>query len=289
MNTPTDVPSLPEQIFSTLAEVLAGLLDSTRELIDRNGTDFLMGLLTLGVGWVVASMLRGLTSKMFRALGLDVIADRTRLRAFLVKNDIHRPPSLYLGWGIYVLVLYGTTVAAFDRMGLGTLADFLRHLASYLPRAAVVFLLLGLGIGLGRVAAALTARVSRLAGLPVPQVIGSAARGAVFLLSLFLSLNYLQWASQSVLLGGFALVIGLGLGMAILFTIAARGLTESLLNHPFLKTTYLPGDHIHCSVCRGKVVKVDAAATHVHTDEGLTIIPNRRLADLTVTVNRAPR
>jgi small-conductance mechanosensitive channel len=89
-----------------------------------------------------------------------------------------------------------------------------------------------------------------------------------------------------VLISGFALVIGLALALAILFTIAARGLTESLLNHPFIKASYFPGDRITCSACDGEVVKIDAAATHIRSESGLMIVPNRILAEQTVTVQR---
>ena len=172
-------------------------------------------------------------------------------------------------------------------MGLQTAADFLRQVASILPRAGVVIVLLALGVGLGKIAQSLSTKAARISGLPLPEFLGGFCRIAVILFASFLALNYLEWASQSVLLGGFALVIGLALGLAIFFTVAARGLTESLLNHPFIKSTYVPGDYLRCEACEGKVLKIDAAATHLRTEEATTIIPNRILAAQTVTVVRS--
>ena len=287
MNTPEPpTQSLPAKIFDTFAEILSGLLDNTQALIAENATDFLLGVLTLLVGWFIASVFRGLASKLARAIGIDIIADRSGLRRFMRKNDIQDPPSKHLGWLFYIVILYVSTLAAFDRMGLETAAEFLRHVASILPRAGVVLILLALGVGLGKLARGLATKAARMSGLPMPEFLGGFCRGAVILFASFLALNYLEWASQSVLIAGFALVIGLALGLAIFFTVAARGLTESLLNHPFIKATYAPGDFIRCEVCEGKVLKIDAAATHIRTEEATTVVPNRVLAAQIVTVVR---
>ncbi|MCC5843949.1 MAG: mechanosensitive ion channel [Verrucomicrobia bacterium] len=287
MNTPeSPSQSLPAKIFETFKDILGELLDNTQTLIAENATDFLLGVLTLLVGWFVASLFRGLVSKLARAVGIDIIADRSGLRRFMRKNDIQDPPSKHVGWVFYVVILYASTLAAFDRMGLETAAEFLRHVASVLPRAGVVLVLLALGVGLGKLAQALATKAARMGGLPVPEFLGGFCRGAVILFASFLALNYLEWASQSVLLAGFALVIGLALGLAIFFTVAARGLTESLLNHPFIKSTYAPGDFVRCEVCEGKVLKIEAAATHIQTEEATTVIPNRVLAAQIVTVVR---
>lgn len=284
--TSPDNLSLPARIFQTFREILGGVLDTTQTLVAENATDFLLGILTLLLGWIVASLFRGTAAKLARAVGVDIIADRTGLLTFMRKNDIRRPPSKILGWIIYAAILYAATLTAFERMGLETAAQFLRHIAGILPKAAVVLLLLALGVGLGKLAQSFATKAARIGGLPLPELLGSFCRLAVGLFSLFLALNYLEWASQSVLLGGFALVMGLALGIALLFAIAARGLTESLLNHPFLKSTYTKGDYIRCDAGEGRIVKIDAAATHIRRDESLTIIPNRILAAQTTEVIR---
>jgi small-conductance mechanosensitive channel len=286
MTTPEN-PSLPSHLFDTFKEILESLLNSTQSLIAENAMDVLLGILTLFVGWMFAAVFRGVFSKCARAIGVDVIADRSGLRRFMRKNDIHQPPSRYLGWLIYALLLYATTLVAFERMGLHTVADFLRQTASYIPKTGVVLILVALGVGIGKLAQILTTRAAKVSGLPMPGVLGGLCRGAVVLFALFLALNYLEWASPQVLFSGLALVTGVALGLSILFTIAARGLTESLLIHPFLKATYSKGDFIQCSSVEGTVVKIDAAATHIRTEKTLTIIPNRLLAAETVQITRA--
>ncbi len=287
ISTPdSETLSLPATLFETFKEILGGVLDATQRLIAENATDFLLGMLTLLIGWTLASVLRGTASKLARALGIDVIADRSGLRAFMRKNEIHQAPSRYLGWLVFALILYASTLAACERMGLHTVVDFLRQVASIIPRAVVVILMLALGVGLGKIAQKLASKAARIGGLPLPDLLGGFCRIAVVVFASFLALNYLEWASQSVLMGGFALVIGLAIGLALFLTVAAGALTENLLNHPFIKSTYAKGDFIRCEACEGKVVKIEAAATHIRNEEAVVIVPNRLLASQIVQVIR---
>lgn len=274
----TPQQSLPAILLETLSNILGDLLDTTADLISRNAANVFTGVLVFVVGWIVATVLRGLSAKLARATGIDVISDRTGLRAYLHRNDIPVPLSRILGWLVYTLVLYATLIAAFDRAGLEMASDFLRHVAAWIPKLFVVFVLLTLGVALGRVARGLTIRAAKIGGLPVPEILGGLCRAAVLFLAVFLSLHHLEWASREVLTSGFLIVIGMAFLLAILLSVAARGLTESLLTHPFLKSTYKPGDRIRFDDVEGVVRKIDAAATHLECEGGVRIVPNRDLA-----------
>lgn len=283
MSNPT---SLPSRIFNLLKQVLGDLLDSTQNLIAENAMDILFGFLTLLLGWMIASVGRGLFSKLSRAAGVDIIADRTGLRNFMIRSDIHKPVSKLLGYLVYAMILYATTLVAFDAMGLNAASDFLRKLASYIPRACVVFVLLVLGVGLGKLVKSLCTRAARISGLPMPDFIGSFCRFAVILFAIFLALNYLEVASIKVLFYGSILVIAVTLLLSILFTIAARKLTESLLSHPFLKSTYSRGDHISFEGCAGEVLKIDATTTHILEDDCIRVVPNHIITSQTVRLKK---
>lgn len=274
----TPQQSLPAILLETLSNILGDLLDTTADLISRNAANVFTGVLVFVVGWIVATVLRGLSAKLARATGIDVISDRTGLRAYLHRNDIPVPLSRILGWLVYTLVLYATLIAAFDRAGLEMASDFLRHVAAWIPKLFVVFVLLTLGVALGRVARGLTIRAAKIGGLPVPEILGGLCRAAVLFLAVFLSLHHLEWASREVLTSGFLIVIGMAFLLAILLSVAARGLTESLLTHPFLKSTYKPGDRIRFDDVEGVVRKIDAAATHLECEGGVRIVPNCDLA-----------
>ncbi len=273
-----------ETFSGVLTEALTRLLDKTAYLIGTYGEAFLLGLLIIVVGWITAVLLRALATRLLRAAGLDVVADRIGMRAYLERHDIGGRPSTAIGWILYAAVLYSALVLAFDQMGLYAAAGFLRTAAALVPHVLVVFILLLLGLILGKLARNVSAGGARLLGLPAPDLFGAGARTGVFLLALVVALDYLGWASTTVLLGGLGVLLLGGLGSGLLFALSARRLTESLLARGFLTATYRPGDRIRIGETEGTVLKIDATVTRIKAETGEVVLPNRRLHDSRVEV-----
>lgn len=284
--TPAEEPVQPtgETFSGVLTEALTRVLDKTAHLIGAYGEAFLLGLLILAVGWITAVLLRALAARLLRAAGLDVVADRIGLRAYLERHDIGGRPSTGVGWILYVAILYSALVLAFDRMGLDAATGFLRTVAALVPHVLVVFILLLLGLILGKLARNVSIAGARLLGLPAPDIFGAGARAGVFLLALVVALDYLGWASTTVLLGGLGVLLLGGLGSGLLFALSARHLTESLLARGFLSATYRPGDRIRTGGIEGTILKIDSTVTRLQTDSGEVVLPNRRLHESRVEI-----
>lgn len=285
MNPPDEtLPPARESVSGVFTEILTRLLDKTAHVIAEYGEAVLMGLLILVVGWITAALVRAFAARLLRAAGLDVVVDRLGLKAYLERHDIHGRVSSGIGWVLYAAILFSALVLAFDRMGLAAAAGFLRTLAGLVPAILVVFILLLLGLVLGKLARTVSIGGARLLGLPAPEIFGSGARVAVFLLALVVALDYLGWASTHVLLGGLAVLLLGGLGSGLIFALCARKLTESLLSRSFLTGTYRPGDRIRVGSTEGVILKIDPTVTRLQTETGEMIFPNRQLHDSRVEV-----
>lgn len=284
--TPTEEthPSAEGTFSGVFTEALTRLLDKTAHLISTYGEAFLLGLLILVAGWITAALSRALVSRLLRAGGLDVVCERMGLRAYLERHDINGRPSAGIAWVLYAAILFSALVIAFDRMGLAAAAGFLRTVAGLIPAILVVFILLLLGLILGKLARTVSIGGARLLGLPAPEIFGSGARVAVFLLALVVSLDYLGWASTHVLLGGLAVLLLGGLGSGLLFALSARQLTESLLARGFLTGTYRPGDRIRIGDTEGVIIKTDSTVSRIQTQAGEVVLPNRRFHDSRVEI-----
>ncbi|MCC5807353.1 MAG: mechanosensitive ion channel [Opitutales bacterium] len=283
-NTEEPVQPAGETFSSVLTEALTRLLDKTAYLIGAYGEAFLLGLLIIVVGWITAALLRALATRLLRAGGLDVVADRIGLLGYLERRDIGGRPSVAIGWILYAAVLYSALILAFDRMGLDAAAGFLRTVAALVPHVLVVFILLLLGLILGKLARNFATGGARLLGLPAPDLFGTGARAGVFLLALVVALDYVGWASTTILLGGLGVLLLGGLGSGLLFALSARRLTESLLARGFLTATYRPGDRIRTGDTEGTILKIDATVTRIKTESGEVVLPNRRLHESRVEV-----
>lgn len=271
-------------IFDVIKEMLIRVLDGTANLINTHAENFLMGMLTLAVGWLVAVLTRHFAARLLRAGGLDVVLDRIGLVGYLQRHEITGRPSYYLAWLLYISIIYSALVFSFDRMGLTAVVTFLTTVAGFIPRLLVVAVLLILGLVLGKLARQISIGSARLLGLPAPDYFGAGARLAVILLTFVVALDYLGWASTSILLGGMATILLAGLVGGLLFALCARHLTESLLAKGFLHSTYKVGDRIRVNDIEGEILKIDSTLTRLKTSSGVLVLPNRQLHECTVTI-----
>ncbi|MCC5790177.1 MAG: hypothetical protein JJT75_11115 [Opitutales bacterium] len=277
-----------EAVLNNLLEVLGTLLTMTQGLIEDYGGAFLVGLFTLVLAWILATLLRGFTAKVLRAVGLDLVADRLGVRSYLRKRDVLIAPSQAFGWVLYLAILYMALIVFFDVLGLEVASTLLRTIASYLPKIFVAILLIVLGIVLGRWLDALVSRLARVSGLPGHRLLGSGARIAVFLLAFMFAVNSLGWISPSILIGGLAIVLGATLGLVVLFAFCARGLAESILARSFVTSLANPGDHIKIGSIEGVLQTVETASVRIDCGDRIIVLPSRHLANGTVEIRKSP-
>src|SRR5690606_2382154 len=85
-------------IGETIGEMIGLILTWTRETVWHYAPGFLSGLLVLLLGWLMAAIGRNVVTKLLRALGLDVVAERTGVRRYLQEHEIKIAPSAMAGW-----------------------------------------------------------------------------------------------------------------------------------------------------------------------------------------------
>ncbi len=279
-----ETPGAGGQVLDNLLEALGGLLDGTQRLIEAHGANFLIALITLLVAWLLATAVRGFASKLFRAAGLDLIAERTGFQGYLNRHDITTRPSRAAGWVLYVAILYTALLAAFDLLGFTTGSELLRVVASYLPHLLAALVLIALGAVLGKWADFFVSRSARLAGLPAHQLFGLAARLAVLLLAVVLATETLGWFSPTLLLGALGVILAAAVGTFLIFALCARDLAESLFSRGFLTSLYKPGDRLRIEGVEGTVIRIDLHCLRLDCGDRESVIPNRQLTRQTVEI-----
>lgn len=269
--------NLWSSIGETLNEMLVRILNWTQELVATRAPGLLSALLVLALGWMLASLLRNGASKVLRAAGFDVVAERSGARAYLRRHDILTPPSVMAGWVLYLGILYTALVMACDRLQFVAGAQLLTHVAAFVPKLIVVLLLLGLGVWLARWIGALVERGARLAGVPFFALVGALARAGGIVVAMVVALDYLGLASHRMLLAVFGAVLLTVFVAAGLFAICARELVGNMLARNFVSGEFKPGDRIQIGDLEGAVESVGATVLRVRTSNGRHLVPHGRL------------
>jgi hypothetical protein len=120
--------------------------------------------LILGVGWMVARLIRDIVTNLFLAIGVDRLGERVGISAEKGTGGLSKLAGLML----YVLILIPVVVSALNALALsavtGPASSMLERILAAIPGIFAASLLLGLAFLVGRLVANLTGSVLKGAG-----------------------------------------------------------------------------------------------------------------------------
>lgn len=191
--------------------------------------NFLTALLILIMGVVLGAVIKGVFLRLFKAIGLDRVSERSGVIELLRKGGIKDPISVLLakvaGW---------VTIAIFAIISVGELEipaveRLFESFLLYLPNVFVAALILLFGYLLGNFfgRAALIAAVN--AGIRFSGLIGRFVKFAVFILAATMALEQLGIGRETIIIA-FAIVFGgIVLALSIAFGLGGRDIAKEYL------------------------------------------------------------
>ncbi len=191
--------------------------------------DILTSLVLLIVGIVLGVVLRMVFLRIFRAVKLDIAAERAGLFEMLARGGVRGSFSAFvariIGW--FVILVF--SVVAVQTLKIPTVENLLDRFFLYLPNifiAAIIFLFGYLfGNFFGR--AALIASVN--AGLKQSGMVGKLVKVTVFILSATMAMEQLGIGRETVLIA-FAIIFGgIIFALAIAFGFGGRDIAADYL------------------------------------------------------------
>jgi hypothetical protein len=178
--------------------------------------NLLAGILILIIGLLVASVLGSLARKAVRYAQLDRLAGDSETTARLKESGVEFSPSGMVGWIVKWFFIIVTFIAVAEIFGLAQVTEFLNSVMLYIPNVIAAVLILIIGIVVGDVLQKIV-RASAGASRVVSgngDVLGSVARWAVVIFSLFAALSQLGIAENliQILVAGIVLALAISIG-----------------------------------------------------------------------------
>ena len=203
------------------AENVRNLLDGVSGYLPT----LVAGLAILAVGIVAGWIVQRAVIRVLVWLRLDRLGGRFGWRAALGRGDTRAALYRVAGSIAMVLVILIFLDNAVAVMGLTVLSRLLDQMIGYLPRVAVAFVIVAVGLALARAAGERVERALEDEEFPRARLAGKICRAAVVIVVAALTLWELDFARQIVLAGfvlafgsvavAFALGVGLGSVRAI--------------------------------------------------------------------------
>lgn len=229
-------------------------------------------VLLLIVGWVLARILRALTTRS--VLLLDTLLARLGAPAGVERLRMGHASSVFGAIVFWVVVLLFVT-AATQVLGLQTFTDWLARLIDYVPTLAAGTLIVVAGYILSRFVSELVqATATRLAAAQrnllarIAQVTIFAGAILVGADQIGIKITFLAIfaaAAATAIVGGLALAVGLG----------ARGHVANLIGAHHLRQAFAVGQVIRVAGHEGRILEVTATGVVIETGEGRVVLPGR--------------
>jgi small-conductance mechanosensitive channel len=252
-------------------------LGEVRRFIIESGPKIMFALAIIFLGWVFAVLIKKIISKLLRALGCDVLAEKTGLKGFLVKSGMEQNLSLMVGLIIYWIIIFTALMLAFDAVEMKQTALLIQQIFYYMPTIVMVVVVLALGKFLGSVVGRFADTAARLAQLRIHVLIGRIAQYIVIALTLMLILKH--FGVKEKMLTQYAIIVFIGVPAAICFMLllGGRDIVSNILAGRVLVKQYDIGDTIEFDSVSGEIQSIDLVTTRVKNKNAEMIVPNSLL------------
>src|SRR5215467_1535753 len=215
---------MKEVILRGLAQAYENLVDMVAEFLPR----LLVMLVIVGVGLLIAYLLKVLLRALLRITRLDRLSEEAGASRFLRMAALPSMTEL-LSRSLFWVTWSGFILIGISVLGVAGLQDQISRLFLLLPSIFVAILILFLGL----VTANFLSRAALLgavnAGYPSPKLVSWSIRFAIWALAISMALEQVGMARQTVI-AAFSIVFGaFMLGLAIAFGLGGRELAREFL------------------------------------------------------------
>jgi hypothetical protein len=253
------------------------------ELLTQFGPKILFAFVVVILGWVFAVIVKKIISKLLKALGFDVLSDKLGLMKFLQRGDISRNPSSIIGLVFFWLIILNSFIMASDIISIGVATQLVQQVIIYLPKIAVVIIIISLGIIIGKFVGTLAYKATLLAKIPFSILVGKLSCYIIIGLAFLLALDYLEVSSMISLQFSIIIISIIPLFIYLTLLIGGKDVVSNIVASRFIKKEYNLGDTIKSGDISGEIVDMDIFAVKIKINNEEVVIPNSKLINLIVT------
>lgn len=210
------------------------LFEPVRALLVQIGTflpRFVLALVIVLVGWVVAKIIRLVIRKALRAANLHVVAQRAGVDGFLERGGMRTDTIGILAGLVYWLVILISLLVAFNSLDLAYASDLLGRIVLFVPRVIVAVLILAFGTYFAGFVGQSLAAYGRSAELRHAELLGRLTRSVILVFVALIALDEMQIGGDIIRLTFLILLSGVVLALALAFGLGGQQWAAQWLEH----------------------------------------------------------
>ena len=213
---------LQSQTWDLLVERVRGLLSMGGQVV----VDWLLALMVVVIGWVIARVLETITLYLLRALRFN-----QGVRGLLgaTGGEPAHEPAAFASWSVRWTVVVVTVLLALDVLGLNVTSGVGDRLVEAVPRVVTATIMLTGGLVLAWILGGVTHRLFEGAGLRGSRVRGQVVTAVLSGFAVLLALEQLGFAAQFVMALGITAVAAVGIAVGLAVGLGCRDLARDFV------------------------------------------------------------
>ncbi len=267
-------------IVQSVSKALTDLVESIIDFIPG----FVGGLTIFIVGCLIATIVRRLLTTILTKIGLDTMSDRVGIKEMLASIGLKIPLPVILGKVVFwVLVLMFLMTAAQVIPGLESIAQVLKDIVTYFPKAASAVLYGLAGLLVARLVHGALLNSAESVGLEYARPLANVVYGFLVVVVATLAIGQMEIETEllsktiQISLGSVALALALAIGLGM------TGIAKNIAAGVYARDLFKPGHELEMEGKSYKVIGVGATSTRLeHADGSFLVAPNAKMIDSVV-------
>jgi len=191
--------------------------------------DVFIAILVFVAGILLGLVLKSLSLRIFRAIRLDKLSERSGAIEMMRKGGVKEPVSQILARMVGWVTIISFSILSLRMLNVPVIESILERFILYLPNIFVAVVILFLGYFLGNFfgRAALIASVN--AGFKLSSLVGKSVKLTIFLLAVTMALEQLGIGSGTIIIS-FAIIFGgVVFALSLAFGLGGRDIAKEYL------------------------------------------------------------
>jgi hypothetical protein len=193
--------------------------------------NFLVAVIVLVVGWIVAVFIAKLVRQVLNSVKIDEVGDKLGLDEVSSRTGMKMSVSGAIAWLVKWFLLVAIFLAATDILGLTEISKFLNQVLMYIPNVVAGAAILLVGTMVAGFLSKLVRGSVAAAGLSSADMLGAVTHWGVMIFTILATLDQLKVAQNFVnnLFSGIIAMLAIAGGLA--FGLGGRDHATKVLNH----------------------------------------------------------
>jgi hypothetical protein len=255
-------------ILQSQSTALTGLISAFIEGVPQ----FIMAVIILIVGVIIAKIVRNLVKKALLAINIDKIGEKLNEVEIVEKSNVKIKFSTLISKIMYYILVLFVMMAATDVLGMPAVSNLVAKTFDLIPKLLVAGIILVAGILLADVLKGVAQTTLESLGIPSARMISNFVFYFMIINIVISALTQAEinteFLSQniSLLIGGVVLAFAIGYGLA------SKSTMSNFLASYYSQGKFDLGDTITIDDVTGKVVEMDKSSMILISDNGNKVI-----------------